>query len=101
MSDPAFDLRRLVPNREICAFPIGVAGFYPVIVSGKPLTFMVSPSPLSLRSLFAFIVALPLSMSAADYYLGSDAASQPGVALADIAALNACALQPGDRIFFQ
>lgn len=38
---------------------------------------------------------------ATDYYLGSQAAEQSGIALPDIAALNARVLQPGDNVYFQ
>lgn len=38
---------------------------------------------------------------ATDYYLGSQAIEQNGTPLADIVALNAHALQPGDNVYFQ
>lgn len=41
------------------------------------------------------------SLRAADYYLGSLAATQPGTAVSGIAALNRLDLQPGDRVLFQ
>lgn len=40
-------------------------------------------------------------MAGADYYLGSTATAQPGVAVRDLAALNQLRLRPGDRVFFQ
>ncbi len=38
---------------------------------------------------------------ATDYYLGSQAGNQPGTPVADITALNAVTLKPGDRVLFQ
>jgi hypothetical protein len=54
-------------------------------------------------SLFYFLmVALaPAAGLASDFYLGSSASSQPGIAVKSIAALNSLDLQPGDRVFFE
>jgi hypothetical protein len=41
------------------------------------------------------------SARATEYYLGTQATQQNGVALADIAALNALVLHPGDNVYFQ
>ncbi|HTO05194.1 MAG TPA: hypothetical protein VL069_15900, partial [Opitutus sp.] len=62
---------------------------------------MISVSRAASRFLLCWFILPTSSVFATDYYLGTQAASQPGVALADIAALNARDLEPGDRVFFQ
>ncbi len=56
-------------------------------------------------SVFAFLVLAALFASrplhAKDYYLGSQASKQGGTAVANIAALNALVLRPGDTVSFQ
>lgn len=47
------------------------------------------------------LLAAALPLVAVDYYLGSQAAAQPGTAVASIAVLNQLNLNPGDRVFFQ
>src|SRR6266540_5366368 len=49
----------------------------------------------------AIILSGSTSARAANYYLGSAASAQGGIVIADIAALNAIVLQPGDRVAFQ
>ena len=61
---------------------------------------MLSPSASRAFFILSFFI-LPLSLSATDYYMGSAASAQSGVALADIGALNSVDLNPGDRVFFQ
>ena len=58
----------------------------------------------SSRSRRAFFVAaclLPFTAFATDYYLGSQASTQAGVVVADLADLNSRVLHPGDRVFLQ
>lgn len=62
---------------------------------------MISVSRAASRFLLCSFLFSSSSGFAADYYVGTQAASQPGIALADIDALNARDLQPGDRVFFQ
>jgi len=52
-------------------------------------------------ALSSIVFAFTSSLFATDYYLGSLAADQGGIAVSDIAALNALALKPADRVFFQ
>ena len=50
---------------------------------------------------FLLLAGLGSQLHAVDYYLGSSAAAQPGVTVADLTALNTLSLRPGDRVFFQ
>lgn len=57
-----------------------------------------------MRSLVAALSVIALTAPAAlatNYYLGSSAATQPGVPVNTIAELNALQLRPGDRVYFQ
>jgi hypothetical protein len=64
-----------------------------------PHSGILSPARWFAATLALLAVASPLA--AVDYYLGSQAAAQPGTAVANLAALNQLDLQPGDRVFFQ
>jgi hypothetical protein len=64
------------------------------------------PLKLFRMTIRVFRMALVVGSGAApafatDYYLGSTAPAQPGVAVASIDALNALQLHPGDRVYFQ
>ncbi|HYD85819.1 MAG TPA: hypothetical protein VEA63_17245, partial [Opitutus sp.] len=52
-------------------------------------------------SLVVATLFLRATTNATDYYLGSQAALQPGVAVTSVPALNQLRLAPGDRVFFQ
>jgi hypothetical protein len=67
------------------------------------LSFIMTLASLRvfLRATTTIAFLLPALGRATDYYVGDQAASQPGIALSDLAAVNALSLQPGDRVLLQ
>lgn len=53
------------------------------------------------RTAATLALLLPTLSRATDFYVGDQADAQPGIALPDLAAVNARSLQPGDRVFLQ
>src|SRR4051794_11816743 len=91
--------RRIIPNTQSRRPPHGSS---PVLVpSASRFMSNFSASIARGAACALFLLLIQARAWATDYYLGSGANTQPGIALRDLDDPNARVLAPGDRVWLQ